>query len=142
MKKIGVLSQVDLEKYRYKIHCLSVPKKSENESWARYWQEVGAFASILPRQTGKTTMLFEIAQRKVEKNEKCLFVRGIFTSDNRFEDLGIRCESAERLIHSGIWMANNEDTHLLVDEFMWVDKNDLRRIMGTNWKSVVMVSSL
>ena len=34
-----------------------------------YWKELGSFVSTLPRQSGKTTMLLEIANRFIKDDE-------------------------------------------------------------------------
>ena len=145
------MRQTDLELYRWKWHnevylqYKRVQSARESLPLSSYWMEYGAFVSVLPRQTGKTTMLGVIAQKLSTES----FIQIIVSSDNMKQNFLAKtglgknyvCSIEEWLSRLSLQCAA-EYSHLLVDEFDFIDSFKLKKVLNNEWKSVTMVSTL
>ena len=144
------MRQADLEMYRWKIHNLTKPKKNKRHSgcsWRMYWSECGAFVSILPRQSGKTEMIFKMAKSIVNKEtrEDYLIVlrSSSFRSNMRYciDKIGVDYKKVITL-GASLSLINCSNINLFVDEFDFLDERDLRALIDRPWKSVTMISTI
>ena len=129
---------------------MSMPGKKLKTCSSKFawWVEEGAFISMLPRQSGKTEMLIRMA--KIFQSEKEDFVFAVHHSATkinilrRFPINSNKVEVITGAIAGNMFdgMENISDTHLLVDEYMYVNKNSLKAIISQDWKSISMVGGL
>lgn len=148
------MRHVDLELYRWKwhhdiyMHTRRAKLLAPWQSQYSYWTEVAAFTSVLPRQVGKSTMLMTLINTFRESNEEYAVIsptnRMRATFAHKLKSLDV-CYTATHITKSGnpLRGLNHKKTHLLVDEFLHIDKkNHLMHILDFPWKTVTMVSSI
>jgi hypothetical protein len=145
----------DIELYRWKWHnevYIHAVKKHHTSFIGSdiYWREYGAFCSVLPRQSGKTSMLIQISRIFDEKKEIWLILtpnqgmadaikqKYLLPKEKVFSASG---PGFLNLIRSVVTPFS--DIHLLVDEFLFIKElGKLHLALNNPWKSVTMVSSL
>jgi hypothetical protein len=149
---------IDLEMYRWRFHNDMYvhtrnqfrPDKYPPITWVQYWKEHGAFVSVLPRQSGKSTMLTILAKSIANReNEMCgdyRIVCSFFRHNNIFTHAGLDRKKIlnGRSVRKGMLDGlQHSDIHLMIDEFDYLDMNNhLIHVLDYPWKSVTMVSSL
>lgn len=113
-----------------------------------YWKEYAAFISVLPRQSGKSTMLKDMVHQFDSRNEnhvifvpnesiqKCLIANVFPNGRNKIKPVSF--SRIDRLLQGIIY----SDMHLLVDEFDMIERPTLDSLLNRNWRSVSMVSTL
>lgn len=151
------MRHVDLELYRWKWHHdiymhTQRTKRLPWQSLYSYWTEVAAFTSVLPRQVGKSQMLIKLIKYFGEDDEECIVIEPTNRMAQTFrhrlkkEGLGrIKCFAALNISKGGAELKGlkHKNIHLLVDEFLHIDKkNHLMHILNFPWKTVTMVSSI
>lgn len=145
------MKQVDLELYRWKFHntvyAPSVAKHKYHCGLSMWWREYGAFVSVLPRQSGKTTRFIKTIADDFEKKDEHYMIfthnRGAAKSLHHLTGISERkitpISSMYNDCFNGIMTG---EVNLLIDEFMSID--DVRRnmLLDHEWKSVTMISTL
>jgi len=140
------MRQADLELYRWKVHnqiyVPSMLKHKPPHSLYSWWSDYAAFTSVLPRQTGKTNMLSILVNEFKKKGEKYIIM-----VPNVFHKQAFRLKNDKHVIPAKAIGVNGFGTvhngsHLLVDEFMFIDRKIIRVALSINWKTVTMVGSL
>ena len=142
------MKQTDLEIFRWKwhndVHMKKKNVKIFDAGWARivFWKEYAAFTSIMPRQSGKTTMLGQMANILLDDGKQIL----VFAENKNsfYSKTGISRELIQSEWFSSARMScqNTLDTHLLVDDFIHIRKSILNELLDKDWASVTMVGSL
>lgn len=151
------MRQIDLELYRWRFHndiYIHTTKRFRPDvypmmPWYQYWKEHGAFVSVLPRQSGKSTMITILTKAIINKENGlcgdyriiCNFKQIVKTFVLDFDRNKIHFgNSLRKGMFAGL---RHSDIHLMVDEFDYIDmKNHLIHALDYPWKSVTMVSSL
>jgi len=134
----------DLELYRWKLHNKFIKSKKHYNymSWVAYWKEVGAFTSILPRQSGKTTMIAKMYNILISSGENAIIV------SNSIDHLNINHGINYKDLYSiGTIESNNpiscfSDCNILIDEFNFIFGLSLSSLLNNPWKSVTCVGGL
>ena len=137
----------DLEFYRWRFQNnfhLTSRQKHCNMSWLEYWQEYGAFTSILPRQVGKSTMLKNMVDFLVSREENDIWIvcNNLKAADHLVYNIGIHKYMVFVNMHASCKMITEKTSgvHLFMDEFLYTDgwEDFLKR----PWKSVTLISTL
>lgn len=146
----------DLELYRWKFHNdiyihttkSHRPPSGFYSSWCNYWREMGAFVSVLPRQSGKSTMIRTIVNSLGQNSESLSGDYRIVSPSESMRrclivNLGLDSSKVCIVTNSTALMGvNYSDINLFIDEFMYVHHSYLNAVLDWPWKSVTMVSSL
>jgi hypothetical protein len=152
---------IDIELYRWKFHHDIYMKRKDprfykqNKSFTNsnvrmqyYWKELGAFISIIPRGSGKSTMLTILAKEFEKNKEKFIIVTPDAQMKGHMISMGIQNKnviSARSYDESTIIRTIGSSPifcNLMIDEFNLLPKATLDDILGYNWKTVTMVGSL
>ena len=144
------MRQSDLELYRWKVHHVTNFHcgRKNNLSMRQWWKEYGAFISVLPRQSGKTSMLKTLINSFSENGEQYMVLVG----PNSMRDHLVRNHNIpkEKIITSHAYISKlahkpgrseDQDVNLLIDEFMFISSSTINTILDSEWKTVTMVSS-
>ena len=135
------MSLIDLEilKWRYfRTWHTNTANKAQYTSLSRYWMESGAFLSILPRQSGKTTAMIKMATDIIQSGEKaCLFVLNRHIAE--------QIQGRNPLLKGHVFTnwyppGVRSNYHCFIDEFML--NKQLDSILTNDWKSVTGLSSM
>lgn len=145
----GEMRQTDLEFHRWKFHNLTKLSKNKRHrhcSWRCYWQEHGAFGSLLPRQSGKTNLILDMIGNIKSRDEDYLLA--VLRPQDKIRMLAQnRCSLKIGSVIHGAEVDNRlcgrcNSVHLFVDEFAYFNDDHLRKLLDNPWKSVTMVSSI
>jgi len=141
------MRQTDLEMHRWCFHNFVKQNShlsSNHLGWRMYWKEVGAFVSMLPRQSGKTTMIIRMIQHVVESEfpDYIVLVRDRSMANNMIQHNVLSNNILTALDGHNLAGKDTSNTNLFVDEFMFIPGSILNKILDRAWKSVTMVSSL
>ena len=138
------MNQTDLEIYRWKLHNRFVNKSppSPISSAHEYWGEYGAFVSIMPRQSGKSTMIKRMIDILADDGESDVVVIAVNNTHKAYlvNNIGI----AEDIIGCADSydygpVGSKGSCHLFVDEFMYIGNVQYKNL---NWKTMTLVGSL
>lgn len=141
----GPVSMIALEMFRWRYHRICVNTGPQSPRWVSmscYWRERGAFISVLPRATGKTTMLSKMANRisKDGKRDNVVVITHDLDEARRFRNLsGVPAHRVMAPYSSKI--AHSTDMHLLIDEMFRIPPDRLDFILNHRWKSVTMAGT-
>ena len=144
------MKETDLELYRWKWHNTTLESRKKKYlgrgilNYSNFWLEYGAFASIMPRLSGKTTMLLKMASMLYKESEdNVLFLTHSSYQKHYLEKIRNHPYTFCTNCNDNILIGKRfEDCHLMIDEFSRIYKFDLDKWLNHNWKSVTMVSSL
>lgn len=137
---------IDLELYKWKwFHNIHLKiNQTCAENLIDRWKETDAFVSILPRRSGKTTMVKMLEYQFKSNIEDYLIVVPSVTGMHR----AIRCHNfdtkhilsvSQALIDQGFFRNN---CNLIIDEFTSIDEMNLDKLLDHNWKTVTMIGTL
>lgn len=139
----------DLELYKWKLHNDVYTKMQSTNSFKQsmplymFWRDFGAFVSIAPRLSGKTTMLANLSKYfKLSGKNHILIVNSINDLQYMCGHFKISRDNVYLPEPNSMHGINYNNTNLMIDEFMCIDKKILNRILDNNWESVTLVSSL
>lgn len=147
----GVMNYIDLELYRWKWHnevylkYKRVQELKKNCSKSLYWKEHGAFVSVLPRQIGKSKMLSKMVDIFKSREEDYFCIVPSLNHISLATKYNVPCS---KMASARAWIVNKYGSgrplhlHLLVDEFDYINKDDLMKLLDYDWNSVSMVSTL
>ena len=108
-----------------------------------WWAEVAGTFIIAPRQVGKTTALRSFMEqlKELRPNERIVIVSPYQVNADRFTDTG----NINLVGMSGTsWLdvVNVNTDHLVMDEFLSLEKSILDTVLNRNWLSVTGIGSL
>lgn len=159
-KKMNI---IDLEYFRWKMFkTLYLSKNSTmglkyKMDLPRYWKEHGSFASILPRQTGKTHMLGNMAVEMINDGGKVMIVcvnkhvSSAFTNMLKKSSCIVSPSIVEILLTTGSGVADirykmsgikPEEYNLVIDEFLYIRPDKIDELFSYAWETVTMASSM
>jgi len=141
----------DLEMYRWRWHNdiflqqKNIKRLKENYLHCeQYWKEIGAFTSVLPRQSGKTTMIgkmIDFVATQSNKRNYVVFVSQLATVWHFCKTTGLPTDGVKvSLSEFATEMTAPENYHLFVDEFLYAA--ELHELLRYYWASVTLVGSL
>lgn len=143
------MRETDLELHRWKWHNLQLKSRKKNHlfnmSCCAFWRELGAFISVMPRQSGKSTMLMRmvsILSDVSEDQSNFLFVVPTANQKRLADALFYPYTVHTAFDHNILIRRNFKNCHLMVDEFAHIKRADLDKWLDYNWRSVTMVSSI
>lgn len=139
------LSDYDLVKYfsllrkntydefnAYKNSIEALKKKYNGFSTKMNWFTGGAMIKIMPRQSGKTTICLNLAQRE----------NGVIFVHNNYIKTDL--QKTYQNVHSNTLDFAGKDlqnTFLFIDEYLYCNNYDLKVLLDLNWKGVMLISS-
>lgn len=147
------MNQVDLELYRWKFHntvyAPSIAKRKYRHSigMSSWWREYGAFVSVLPRQSGKSTRFIKTLVNDFERTGEDYMI--VVPKQGMAKSLAHMTRiNAQKITAIGSMYEHcfdgiaTREVNLLIDEFMFID--DIRRnmLLDHDWKSVTMIGTL
>jgi hypothetical protein len=145
---------IDLELYRWRFHHdIYMKRKSSvisnsnnycNKSYCTYWKEIGAFVSVLPRQSGKSMMLTILAKEFAKNNENFIIVVSHDQMRRQFISNGISRENVVSIYYALDHMLNASTVYhnLMIDEFNCIKRDKIDEILNRDWKTVTMVGTI
>lgn len=148
------MKEIDLELYRWQWYITRIKDIKANRKnhlgMRLFWAECGAFISTLPRQSGKSTILIKMAEILNNKKEKFIIVvpreymkKHLIDIASNINPMYIRSNPGAMISFYPQSMDDRpENTHLLIDEYSYIHKQALGRIMSEDWKSVSMIGTL
>ena len=144
-----------MEFSRWKAHQASV---KEAKMWGRelkfsdkgIWCELAAFSSILPRRSGKSTLIKRMVRELQRSDEDhsdipCLILVPFLAQVKQFNDMAGRAiiaTIASELSYHPPGSFRHANTHLFIDEFLLIPQDELRSKLDHCWKSVTLIGSL
>jgi predicted AAA+ superfamily ATPase len=139
---------ISIEKLRHELHQEylkqdAIVKFKTILNTIEYWKEFGAFTCVSPRQSGKTTVLIQIAEELFRQEQQVIIFVPTFSMRDLIQkqfphqtNVAIYTNGQE-LPHFSF-----SQYHLFVDEFMQIGQGKLDYLLNYNWKSVSLFGSL
>lgn len=115
---------------------------AESLSQANWWTECAGVFRLEPRQIGKSSELRDLAEHIYSIDSEALtfhvvpFATMLKTEDNIF-DVNVH----EKSLDEGLKGRDPSYYDLLVDEFMYLSKEAMKKLLDRPWKSVTMIGS-
>lgn len=107
-----------------------------------FWKEIGGVFLLYPRRYGKTTALeeFTCSLKKLLPNDRVVLVDPISHNLHNHQNVDLKFFPSQG--KSWLARANPSTDHLIIDEFMYLDKLHLEELLSLPWQSVTAVSTM